>query len=484
MAKSAQDRRAEAGHLISAGLVDQAEALLRDLLKRHRSDHEAMAMLAQVLMRRLALDEAAPLLRRALSANRKRADYLALAGELAIQQGRTHEALGRFDESLRAHPGYDAAIAGRADALLRLGRYEDAVEAAEAGPDTPVLAGIRARALRRAGDHAGAAQVLEGHLPCEDAPLETRRLLWYEAGHARLAMQDHAGAAEAYRQANGISDVDDPEASQRVLDTLLETFTSEAWPGLPRSGNDDQRPVLIVGLPRCGSTLVEQIIASHSQGAGGGELETLPQLAGSLGGTLPFPACLGEINEVQLASVAKAYVRELARVDPKASRVVDKQLGNILFLGLAGLLVPGARVIHCTRHPMDLGLSCWTQKFPPGTNGWANSFEGIAGTWHRSQELLKRWEAIGPLPMLEVRYEELVADLDGQVRRILEFVGLEFEPQCLRFWETERTVLTLSHDQVRRPLYASAVGRHKAWGELLAPLADALGDAVATYEAH
>ena len=496
MAAGASAERLHAGQLIAAGLTDQAERLLRDLLKRHRGDHEAMAMLAQVLVRRRAFDEAMPLIQRAISGDRKRADFHALAGELQLVVGRPTEALGRFDEALKLHPGYDAALAGRTDALLRLGRYDDAVHAAASGPDTPVLAGIHARALRRGGDAAEARAVAERHVGAAASPLEVRRILLFELGHACTELKDFPAGASAYAQANALSGppevdldtavADADAAADDQLDALLDAFADTVWSSLPRAETDSDLPIFVVGLPRCGSTLVEQIIASHPDGAGAGEIETLPTVAAGLhhrlGATLPFPACLQETNEHQLTAVAREYLQVLRRAGKRATRVVDKQLGNMQYLGLAGLLVPNARVVHCTRHPMDLGLSCWTQKFPPGTNVWATDQGAIGRAWRRTQRLMDHWARVEPLPMLEIRYEQLVEDLEGQVRRILDFVGLPFNEACLRFWETKRTVLTLSHDQVRRPLYATAVGRHKAWGELLDPLRDALGEAVGRYE--
>jgi tetratricopeptide (TPR) repeat protein len=492
--------RQHAGQLIASGLTDQAEQLLRAVLKRNPKDHEAMAMLAQVLIRRRAFDEAQPLIQRAISADRKRADYHALSGELHIVIGKPTEALSRFDAALKLHPAYDAAIAGRTDALLRLGRYDDALKTAQSGPDTPVLAGIHARALRRSGNAEAARAIAERHTSNDaqrgNTPLELSRTLWFELGHACTALGDVSGAHDAFLTANARSIP--PEATledmleaieaeaDRQLDVLLEAFSSEAWPTLPQSEVDADLPVLIVGLPRCGSTLVEQIIASHPNGAGAGELETLPAIATTmqtrLGARLPFPACLAETNEHQLTAVALDYLKVLRHAGKRATRVVDKQLGNMMFVGLAGLLLPKARVIHCTRHPMDLGLSCWTQKFPPGTNLWATDQAAIARQWHRSQRLMDHWANVEPLPMLEVCYERLVEDLEVEVRRILAFVGLPFDEACLQFWKTKRTVLTLSHDQVRRPLYASSVGRHKAWGDLLGPMRDVLGDAVGRYE--
>ncbi len=486
MAKADDGVRQEAARLLAVGQPHEAEQLLRDLVRRRRNDLDAMAMLGQVLARRRAFDEALPLIQRAISGDRKRADFHALAGEVLTTCGKAEEGLARFDEALKLHPGYEAAMSGRINALLRLRRLEDAAQAAQNSPDTPMMAGMAARALRRAGDPEAARACLTPHMQATDLPHEAHRTLWFELGHVCDALQDYPAASAAFTQGNAMST--QPDASgqhERQLEAILEGFAAEAWPTLPRAECDSDVPVYVVGLPRCGSTLVEQIIASHPDGAGAGELETLAELASGLaprvGAGLPFPACLMETNELQLSSVAKAYLKVLRRTAPKARRVVDKQLGNLVLAGFAGLLTPNARIIHCTRHPMDLGLSCWTQKFPPETNGWASSQEHIAGMWHNGQRLIDHWSEIQPLPMLEVRYEALVNDLDGQVRRILEFVGLPFDEACLRFWETKRTVLTLSQDQVRRPLYASAVGRHEAWGELLDPLRASLGDAINTY---
>lgn len=473
--------------MLATGHAEEAERLLRDLVARRRNDLDAIAMLGQALARRRAFDEALPLIQRAISGNRKRPDFLALAGETLSVCGKLEEALARFEEALRLRGDYDAAIAGRTDALLRLGRHEDALASARQGPDTAVLAGIHARALRRSGDAAAARTLLERHLEASDAPVEIQRTIWFEMGHACDALQDYTAAAEAIAAANALSASEaNDEAADAHINALLETFSKALWPTLPRTDLDAQLPVFVIGLPRCGSTLVEQIIASHPQGAGAGELEALPQLASGLsqrvGAKLPFPVCLQETNEHQLESVARDYLKTLRRTDRSATRIVDKQLGNLLFAGLAGLLTPKARIIHCTRHPMDLGLSCWTQKFPPGTNGWAADQASIGRSWLRAQRLVDHWTGLQPLPMLEVRYEALVENLEDEVRRILEFVGLPFDEACLRFWETKRTVLTLSQDQVRKPLYASAVGRHEAWGPLLDPMRQALGDAIATYE--
>jgi hypothetical protein len=225
--------------------------------------------------------------------------------------------------------------------------------------------------------------------------------------------------------------------------------------------------------------LVEQIIDAHPDAAGVGEIETLGQLIMEmperLGTTLPWPDLLQETNERGLTEIAEAYLADLKARAPKGSKVVDKQLGNFIHAGMISLLFPKARIIHCTRDPMDLGLSIWTQKLPPGTNAFASDLKSIGQSWRLAQDLMEHWSGVLTYPMLDVNYEELVADLEGQTRRVLEFCGLPFDERCLRFWESGRTVLTLSSDQVRRPIYGSSVGRHAAWGGLLDGLRDGVG---------
>ena len=487
MAQPDEAARLEATRLLSAGLAHEAEQVLRASIALHRWDHEAMAMLGQVLAQRRAFDQALPLIQRAISGDRKRADYHALAGEVLTVSGRPAEALARFDEAIGLRPDYDAAIAGRTDALLRLGRREEAVATAQAGPDTPVLAGIHARALRRTLQHQAALDVVSRHLPAASQGPETRRTLLFEQAHAAegLGLVDLAAEALHAGNALSVSDFDDA-AAEAAVDEMIDFFSVQRLATLPKSDQDTQQPVFVVGMLRGGSTLVEQIIAAHPSGAGAGELETLGTLALDLGqrvgAALPYPQCLEETNEHMLGSVARSYLKVLRQADRTAERIVDKQMGNVALLGLAGLLMPGARVISCTRHPLDQGLSCWSQKLAPGTNAWAASQQSIAGVWLRAKRLMDHWHEVAPLPILEVRYEDLVEDLEGQVRRMLDFLGLPFDEACLRFWETKRTVLTLSQDQVSRPLYSTAVGRHLPWGTHLDPLRASLGSAVEAYE--
>jgi hypothetical protein len=155
--------------------------------------------------------------------------------------------------------------------------------------------------------------------------------------------------------------------------------------------------------------------------------------------------------------------------------LVDKQLGNYQFVGFIYKLFPNAKIIHCTRNPLSMGLSCFSQKLPPFTNPWASTLIDIGHFYNEYTRLMRHWRTLLGNQLLEIQYESLVGDQEQMTRRILDFCGLPFDERCLRFWETGRTVLTLSQDQVRKPMYDSSVTRHEPFKSLLDPLREALG---------
>lgn len=474
---SHEDRglRDQAQSLMRAGQIGQAEELLRGHGASRPNDHEALALLAQIALMQRRLDEAESLLMRALRGDRRRADYHALLAEVLTTAGRHREAIGRYDHALKIHGNYDAAHAGKAETYLRMGKVDRAIGSLERAPDTPITAIPRLRALTRQGEYEAAIAIARRHLPATNATNDVQRGLWFGLGQACEKATRFDEAFEAYTQANALSQGGwTPTLDQDRNDVLMAAFSAEVLPTLPRSECASDRPVFVVGLPRCGSTLVEQIIDAHPDASGVGEIETLGQLVMEmperLGTRLPWPDLLQETNERGLTDIAEAYLADLQARAPKGRKVVDKQLGNFVHVGLISLLFPKARIIHCTRDPMDLGLSIWTQKLPPGTNAFASDLKSIGQSWRLAEILCAYWGDVLEYPILEVGYEELVADLEGQTRRMLDFCDLPFDERCLRFWESGRTVLTLSSDQVRRPIYGSSVGRHAAWGALLDPL--------------
>jgi len=230
--------------------------------------------------------------------------------------------------------------------------------------------------------------------------------------------------------------------------------------------------VFIVGLPRSGTTLVEQILASHSQVFGAGELPYLDATLRSLPEAshrddAPW-ACLRDLDRGTARSLAQRHLDRLRALAPTALRIVDKMPENYHHLGLVGTLFPQARIIHCRRDLRDVALSCWTTNLIDVL--WACDLDQMVSHFDEYLHIMAHWSEVLPSPLLELDYEELVGDTEGVARRILQWCGLEWEPQCLRFHETQRPVRTASATQVRQPIYRSSLERWKHYEDSLGEL--------------
>ena len=209
-------------------------------------------------------------------------------------------------------------------------------------------------------------------------------------------------------------------------------------------------------------------------GRGLGELETVPRVLKNTFGDSSLSESWASLTTEQLNSMASEYLLDTS-CRTNETVLVDKQLGNYQFVGVIKKLFPKAKIIHCTRNPLSMGISCFSQKLPPHTNPWASNLHSIGHFYNEYIRMMQHWESCLGDELMTVSYEDLVANQEQTTRRILDFCGLEFDAKCLEFWKTGRTVLTLSQDQVRKPMYASSVARHERFGALLDPLQDALG---------
>jgi tetratricopeptide (TPR) repeat protein len=275
----------------------------------------------------------------------------------------------------------------------------------------------------------------------------------------------------------GTKDWFDAAEHSRLVDRLIALFTPEWFQRHLGFGVDGEEPVFIVGMPRSGSSLVEQILSHHPEAAGVGELRDLPRmfedLAKRTGLTEPFPNSLAGIDPATARTLAEGYLSRIRELAGPAKRITDKQLANFLYLGFIALLFPRARVVHCRRDPLDTCVSAFMQIFRGMS--YTLDLEDL-GLYHREYErLMAHWRTVRPLPMLEVVYEELVADVETGSRQLVDFCGLPWDERCLRFYENPRTVRTVSKLQVRKPIYNSSVGRWQRYGNQLDPLRKALG---------
>ena len=254
-------------------------------------------------------------------------------------------------------------------------------------------------------------------------------------------------------------------------------FTPELITRLSGFGHGSAEPVFILGMPRSGSTLVEQILASHPAVAAAGELDTFSQTAGAVLGPR-FPADMANLTPQDLERVGSAYLDavhlEAPRTLPPRPRFTDKMPVNFVFAGLIHLALPQARIIHTRRDPIDTCMSCFS-KFFVNSQPFAWDLGELGRYWRSYDALMRHWRRVlPPGVLLEVDYQTVVDDLEGQARRLVAHCGLDWSPACLDFHRTPRPVRTASWAQIRRPIYRDAIGRWRAYGDRLAPLLDAL----------
>jgi len=238
-------------------------------------------------------------------------------------------------------------------------------------------------------------------------------------------------------------------------------------------------PIFVLGMPRSGTTLVEQIIASHPMVHGAGELQKLNDVILTFrepnGKTIPFPEFVPALDAAALKQIGARYVMSVRKLAPTNERVTDKMPSNYYFVGLIHLALPNSKIIHVVRDPIDTCFSCFRKLFVSGQN---HTYDlGELGRYYRRYEvLMAHWRRVLPRDrILHVRYEEVIADLEGQARRIISHCGLPWDDRCLSFHEMIRPVRTASATQVRQPIYKNAIGRWRVYEEQIEPLLSALG---------
>ncbi len=306
--------------------------------------------------------------------------------------------------------------------------------------------------------------------------------LCFTVGKARDNIGDHAGAFAAYAQGNRLKQAtlpSPPARGDRLLKSIRERFTRSAVAAHSGSAITDPAPVFIVGMPRSGTSLIEQILASHPSVHGAGELRDLHQIAGAVLGEsdqTPFPIAPDDLTTQRLTTIANRYLESLHAHAPEALRITDKMPANFHYLGLIKLALPGAKIIHSMRDPMDSCLSCYTRLFND-TMEFAYDLTTLGRYYVRYAQMMAHWHDVMPEGfILNLRYEDLVADMPGQTRRMLDHVGLPWDDNCLEFYNTERPVRTASLAQVRQPIYKTSVGSWRRFERQLAPLLEIVRD--------
>ncbi len=443
-------------------------------------------------------------------------------GNLLLKLGKVDEAVEHFEQAVQFQPDYVAAYVNLGGALRERLQVAAAVEAYQQAlriqPHNPRAHDILAETYLDLGDTRQAQTHLREAL--RNDPAYVRPLLHLAANgfyssaepgveqiKARLKdpqlsldiasqlhfilgyLLDRSGATDEafyhFRQGNAArrsllqrnGTAFDAAAQSRGIDRLTSFFSPEFFQQTHGFGLTTEVPVFIVGMPRSGSTLVEQILSQHSQVHGAGEIKDVSRLVADLpakiGTADAYPDCLAGLNADTARELGEAHLQQLTRRGGTATRVTDKMLDNLFHLGFLAVLFPRARVIHCRRDPRDVCLSCFFQYFKGLSFTW--DLDDLGRCYRDYERLMAHWRDVLPLPLLEVDYEEVVADLESASRRLIAFCGLEWEEQCLKFHENQRLVQTVSRVQVRQPIYTSSVGRWQRYAAHLEPLLQALG---------
>jgi tetratricopeptide (TPR) repeat protein len=417
-----------------------------------RPDYRDALLNLAALLRQLGQPlEAISNLKRILERRPGDAEAWNLMGHALEEAGRSTEAIAAFDRSLSLAPG-------------SVGAHFDRINIAKVTAEDGLLAGLQALAARA------------GTLAPRD-----QAMLHFALGKAEedLGRYDEAFAdlAEGNRVKRGLVAYDEASEIDR-MDRVRAVFTDELMQAKAGEGSDSDLPIFVLGFPRSGTTLVEQILASHPQVHGAGELRLVAQLARDLASEAKaegaYPEAIALLDGAGLRRLGDLYVERLRKLAPGAAHITDKLPGNYVHLGFIRLILPRAKILHVMRDPLDTCISCFCRSFA-GELNFAYDLGELGRAYRRYAELMDHWRRVLPAgAMLEVRYEDVVGDLEGQARRILEHCGLPWDPRCLAFHETERTVLTASVSQVRQPIYRSSLARWRRYERHLGPLQAAL----------
>jgi tetratricopeptide (TPR) repeat protein len=412
-------------------------------------------------------------------------------GTLFHEQGDLEGAANCYRQALIARSGYADASSNLATTLKEQGLLDEALAqfhgTLELQPDHPRALANLSQFVAEGRYRFGADDLarLEARLASGQGSAMERSLFAFTLA----TVFDQQGAVDEafayYRQANelrrGIFQASnrafDAEKHRAAVDHLVATFDRAYFSRVHGWGVDTELPVFVVGMPRSGSTLLEQILASHPQVHGAGEFLRIIGVAGrqesATGQDDPDRVSDFLKDRATAQATARTYLRQLAELGGPALRVIDKALGNFLYLGVIAALFPRARVIHCRRDPLDVCLSCYIQNFKDLNFVW--SLEDI-GAYHRQYErVMGHWSKVLPLRIHEVRYEDLVACPEEAIRNLVAHCGLSWDERCLAFHNNPRPVQTASTLQVRRPLSARSIGRWKRYRAHLAPLLSAMG---------
>jgi tetratricopeptide (TPR) repeat protein len=426
--------------------------------------------------------EAVPHFRKVIDANPRMVEALMGLANAHRMLGEGEEAEKMLRRALPLAPDNKRLKLLLADVLIDLGRNKDAADIFRAilAADPRNIAAIAGlAAAREAGSEEDDLERFEFALSDPDLLPERKIALHMALGQIYDQKKQPREAFIHFMKGNELDRADyDLKSFRRHIDSLIELFTPFFFMSKTGFGDPSERPLLVVGMPRSGTTLIEQILSSHPLVEGAGELSEIEKIYESVvDHASHLHRNLTNLTDAGCKELAARYRAELDRHSRTALRVVDKMPHNFMQLGFIALLFPRAHIVHCRRDPMDNCVSIFTQRFNK-KHSYATDLKMLGLYYREYDRLMNHWRKVLPLKMFDIRYEEMIADQEAISRKLIDFVGLEWDDACLSFHETERTVTTPSRWQVRQPIYTTSVKRWKKYEEFLGPLKESLGDLV------
>ncbi len=464
---------------LEQGELDQAVARYDHALALRPDYAEAHNNLGNALKQQGKFEEAAARYEQALVLRPNYAEAHNNLGVIHWQQGKLDRAVACYEQALTLQADYAAAHSNLGNVLLSQGKFEAAAaryeQALALRPDYAEAHYYRVelKTFRPGDADLAALETLAAapHLAPDKMPY-----VHFALGKALEDVGDYPRAFEHLRLGNALKRRQvhyNEEASDRNFRLIAAVFDSGLLDRFAGVGDSSEVPIFVLGMPRSGSTLIEQILASHPQVHAAGELVNLGRVVNAIsesaGRQVAFPQSISAMNGSGLRQLGQAYLASLPAPTVGKLRIIDKVPGNFLYVGLIHLILPNARIIHTMRDPVDTCVSCFSRLFVDLP--FSYDLGELGRYYRRYRELMAHWRSVLPAgAMIDVRYEDVVDNLEEQARRLIAYCGLPWDNRCLNFHETSRPITTASNVQVRRPLYRSSLARWRHYEAYLEPL--------------
>ena len=519
-----KERVATAAQAFARGQTEEAEKICRQVLREHPNEVDAMRLLASIANKLEQRDDAIVLLERAVELKPKFAGAWADLAETYTESEKFGEALdavqrviklqpnmpfghmirgsilgkkddhegaiNAFKEALEIEPDHIGSNMGLGNTLKTIGRYDEAVKSYKKCIEAQPLFSEAYWSLANLKTYSfddDEIKNMEKHVQSQDLTPASKAFFHIAIANAKEKQMKYGEAWYHFHTGNELrrtSEIYDSVTTQVTHDALIETFDEEFVNSTKGSGCQSDAPIFILGLPRSGSTLIEQILASHSQVEGTRELPDISLLGRRLTKSKPpgikYPDAVKHMTDEEKTEYGESYLETSKRYRTDKPRFIDKMPNNFAHIGFIKTILPNAKIINAKRHPLDSCVSSFKQLFYKGQS-WSYDLFEIGEYYLEYERMMDHWHSLYPGEIYDIQYENIVNNQEDESRALIQYCGLDWEDSCLRFYENKRSVNTASSEQVRQPIYKGAMYAWKNYESEIGALKDILEPVLAKY---